>query len=57
MKMSKNEFELRSIEDIDLLDLRMSSKMWGKQGLVPMGKFIEHTSIYGTGFSMKKQNP
>ncbi len=37
--------------DIDLMDLRMSSEMWEKQGLVPMGKSIEHTSMYGTDLS------
>jgi hypothetical protein len=39
------------MEDIDLVDLRMSSKMWEEQGLVPMGKMIEHTSnsIHGLG--------
>ncbi len=31
--------------------LRMSSKMWEKQGLVPMRKLIEHTSIHGTDLS------
>jgi hypothetical protein len=36
------------MQDIDLMDLRMSSKMWEKRGLVPMGKMIEHTSMYGT---------
>jgi hypothetical protein len=32
----------------------MSSKMWEKKGLVPMGKTIEHTSLYGTDLSDDK---
>ncbi len=49
--MTTDEFGLRSMQDIDLMDLRMISKMWGKQGLVSMGKLIEHTSIYRFGLS------
>ncbi len=45
------EFGLRSMQDIDPMDSRMSSKMWEKRGLVPMGKLFEHTSIYGTDLS------
>ncbi len=47
-EMTTDEYELRSMEDIDPVDLRMSSKMWEKRGLVRMGKTIEHASLYGT---------
>ncbi len=46
--MATDELGLRSKQDIDPVDLRMSSKMWDKQGLVAMSKLIEHTSIYRT---------
>ena len=56
--MNTDEYGLRSMEDIDPVDLRMSSKMWEKRELLPMGKSIEHTSLYGADFStMKMQNP
>ncbi len=42
-EMKMDEYEWRSMEDIDPVDLRMSSKMWEKRGLVSMGKTIEHT--------------
>jgi hypothetical protein len=29
----------------------MSSKMWEKRGIVPMGKMIECTSLFGTDIS------
>jgi hypothetical protein len=32
-KVTTDEFGLRSMEDIDPRDLRMSSKMWEKLGL------------------------
>ncbi len=47
-EMTTDEFGLRSMEDIDQVDLRFSSKMWEKRGLVPMGKMIEQTSLYGS---------
>jgi hypothetical protein len=47
-EMTMYEFGLRSMQDIEPVDLRMSSKMWEKRGLVPMGKLIEHTLPYGT---------
>ena len=50
-EMTRGECELRSIKDIDPRALIMSSKMWEKRGLVPMGKLFEHTSIYGTDLS------
>jgi hypothetical protein len=51
--MTKNEHGLRSMEDFNLVDSRMSPKMWEKRGLVPMGKMImtEHTSLYRTDLS------
>ncbi len=49
--MTKDKYGFRSMEDIDPVDLRMSSKMWEKKELVPIGKMIEHTSIYGTDLS------
>jgi hypothetical protein len=39
------------MNDIGPEDLRMSSKMCEKRGLVSMGKTIEHTSLYGTDLS------
>ncbi len=49
--MTKEELGFRSIENIDPEDLRMSSRMWEKRGLVAMGKTLEHTSLYGTDLS------
>ncbi len=46
-----DDYGLRSREEIDPADLRMSSKMWEKKGLVPMGKTIQHTSLYETDLS------
>jgi hypothetical protein len=43
-EMTMDEFGLKSMVDIDPMDLRMSSKMWEKRRLVPMGKSIEHNS-------------
>jgi hypothetical protein len=53
-EMNTDEYGLRSMEDIDPVDLRMSSKTWEKKGLVPMGKTTEYTSLYGTDFSDHK---
>jgi hypothetical protein len=39
------------MEDIDPVELRMSSKMWEKCGLVPIGKMIEYSSFYRTDLS------
>ena len=50
-ELTKDEFGFRSMENIDPEDFRMSSKMWENRGLVPMGKMIEHTSLYGTDLS------
>jgi hypothetical protein len=49
--MTTGEYGLRLMEDIFLVDLRMSCKMWEKRGLVPMGKIIDYTSLYGTDLS------
>ena len=37
--------------DIDPVDLRMSSRQWELQGLVPSGKALDHVSMYGTDLS------
>jgi hypothetical protein len=39
------------MENIDPMDLRMSSKVWEKKGLLSSGKTIEHSSMYGTDLS------
>ncbi len=39
------------MSDIDLVDLRMSSRQWELQGLVPSGKALDHVSMYGTDLS------
>ncbi len=49
--MNTDDYGLRSMEEIDPVDLRMSSKMWEKIRLVPMGKTIEYTSLNGTDLS------
>ncbi len=36
------------MSDIDPVDLRMSSRQWDLQGLVPSGKALDHVSMYGT---------
>jgi hypothetical protein len=50
-EMTTDEFGLRSMSDIDLVDLRMSSRPWELQGLVPSGKALDHVSMYGTDLS------
>ncbi len=37
--------------DIDQSDLRMSSRQWELQGLVPSSKALGHVSMYGTDLS------
>ncbi len=39
------------MSDIDPVDLRMSSKQWELQGLVPSEKALDHVSMYGTDLS------
>ncbi len=36
------------MSDIDPVDLKMSSRLWELQGLVPSGKALDHVSMYGT---------
>jgi hypothetical protein len=50
-EMSTDEYELRSMSDIDPVDLRMSSRQWELQGLVPSGRALDHVSMYGTDLS------
>jgi hypothetical protein len=47
-EMTTDEFGLRSMSDIEIVDLRMSSRQWELQGLVPSGKALDHASMYGT---------
>ncbi len=49
--MTTDEYGLRSMSDIDPVDLRMSSRQWELQGLVPSGIALDHVSIYGTDLS------
>jgi hypothetical protein len=53
-EMTTDEFGLRSMSDIDPVDLRMSSRQWELQGLVPSGKALDHVSMYGMIFRMRK---
>jgi hypothetical protein len=46
--MTTDEYGLRSMSDIDPVDLRMSSRQWELQGLGPLGKALDHVSMYGT---------
>ncbi len=39
------------MSDIDLVDLRMSSRQWELQGLVQSGKALDHVSMYGIDLS------
>ena len=39
------------MSDIDPVDLRMASRQWELQGLVPSGKVLDHVSMYGTDLS------
>jgi hypothetical protein len=50
-EMSTDEYGLRSMSDIDLVDLRISFRQWELQGLVPSGKALDHVSMYGTDLS------
>jgi hypothetical protein len=42
---------LLSMSDIDPADLRMSSRQWELQGLMPLGKALDHVSMYGIDLS------
>jgi hypothetical protein len=50
-EMTTDEYGLRSMSDIDLVDLRMSSRQWELQGPVQLGKALDHVSMYGTDLS------
>jgi hypothetical protein len=50
-EMNTDEYGLRSMKEIDPVDLRMSLKMWEKKGLLPMSKSFEHISLYGADSS------
>ncbi len=50
-EMTTDEYGLRSMSDIDPVDLRMSSRQWELQGRVPSGKGLDHVSMYGTDLS------
>jgi hypothetical protein len=50
-EMTTDEFGLRSMSDIDLVDSRMSSRQCELQGLVPSDKALNHVSMYGTDLS------
>jgi hypothetical protein len=52
-EMTTDEYGLRSMSDIDLVDLRMSSRQRELQGLasVPSGFLLDHVSMYGTDLS------
>jgi hypothetical protein len=50
-EMTADEYGLRSMSDIDPVDLRMSPRKWKLQGLVPSGKALDHVPIYGTDLS------
>ncbi len=50
-EMTTDKYGLRSMTDIDPMDLRMSSRQWELQGLIPSGKALDHESMYGTDLS------
>ncbi len=50
-EMTTDEYGLRSMSGIDLLDMIMSSRQWELQGLVPSSKALDHVSMYGTDLS------
>ncbi len=50
-EMTTDEYGLRSMSDIDPVDLRMSSIQWELQGLVQSGKALDHLSMYGADLS------
>jgi hypothetical protein len=49
--MTTDENGLRSMSEIDPVDVRMSSRQWELQGLTPSGKALDHVSMYGTDLS------
>ncbi len=53
-KMSTDEYGLRSMQEIDPVNLRMSSRQWEKLGLLPSGKALDHASMFGNDLPMRK---
>jgi hypothetical protein len=49
--MATKEFGFRSMQDIDPVNLRMSSRQWEKLGLLQSGKALDHASMYGFDLS------
>jgi hypothetical protein len=47
-EMNTDEYGLRSMSDIDPVDLRMSPREWELQVLVPSGEALDQVSMYGT---------
>ena len=48
-EMTTDEYGLRSMSDIDPVDLRMSSRQWELQGLVPSCKSLDYVCHHGAG--------
>jgi hypothetical protein len=44
----------RSMQEIDPVNLRMSSRKWEKLGLLLSGKTLDHASMYGTDLSYEE---
>ncbi len=42
--MSTDNYGLRSMQEIDPVNMRMSSRQWEKLGLLPSGKALDHAS-------------
>jgi hypothetical protein len=53
-EMTTDKYGLQSMSDIDPVDLRMTSRQWELQELVPSGKALDHVSMYGTDLSDEK---
>jgi hypothetical protein len=50
-EMSTDKYGLRSMQEIDPVNLRMSARQWENVGLLPSGKALDHASMYGTDLS------
>jgi hypothetical protein len=50
-EITSDEYGLRSMSDIDPVYLKMSSRQWELQGLMSLGKALDHVSMYGIDFS------
>jgi hypothetical protein len=50
-EMSTDECGLRSMQEIDPVNSRMSSRQWEKLGLLPLGNALDHALMYGTDLS------